>query len=137
MVLPILRCFTNDNENWGIKEKYTQEELQNLKDDVIIRFVGADCWGCKLNEEILWDSYEYYDKYNKVEGNCIKREEILNNPEIFIQNIIKNKNDNKIIIYMFGSNHWGVIINYKNEEKTFYVSIGYDSENTRNYILTE
>lgn len=135
MVLPNLKFFINDNNNWGIKEKYNTQDLQKLK-DVIIRFISADCWGCKLNEEVLFDSYDYYEKYGRLPNfEETKRKEILDNPEIFIQDIIKNKNDSKIIIYMFGSYHWGIKIDYKYKEDIFYMTIGYESENTRDCIL--
>jgi hypothetical protein len=121
MTLPIL-SYTPEkiHECHYIKDSYdNNEEFYKLISD----YTGADCWGMIVNDEILWNFYE------ETITDSIVRTHMIENPKLVL---IKPE---KIVIYMFGSISWGIIINRdNNNNKKFNVKISYESEDIYKWI---
>ncbi len=106
-------CFYSPDVN---KESY--ETLENL----IKGYVGSDCWAVVVDDEILFNNYDRIGMRDKIINNQI-RDKIIENPHTnLLVNLLRNKKDSLIRIYLFGSQSWTLNIEYKNDYKVFELS---------------
>lgn len=102
------------------EDKNTYEAFQNM----IKKFVGADCWAMTVNDEVIFDSYLDNSKSIRsfIEEDVI-RDKIFNNPHETLLVYLHRRNANaRIRIYMFYSEPWTLNIEYVYLEKKFYIS---------------
>lgn len=101
-------------------DKNSYEAFQNM----IKEFVGADCWGMTVNDDVIFDSYLDNSKSIRyfIEEDVI-RDKIYNNPhESLLVYLHRRKTNARIRIYMFYSQPWTLNIEYVYLEKKFYIS---------------
>ena len=76
-------------------------------------YVSGDCHAITIDDEILYNSYDYNEKSVReiIQEKAI-RGTIINDPHsIFVQLFIEKRNS-KVILYMFGNTPWFVCIYY-------------------------
>lgn len=108
----------------NIKSTYNMDDLYKM----IKKMVGADCWGIKVNDEIIFNSYNDETKlYKDILMEDLIRSSIYDNPHILLRQLFIRKTPAEITIYMFGSNSWGIIIKYDRiNNDNFNVSVVYE-----------
>ena len=128
MSLPIL-SYKPTKINDDIKSTYNMNDLYEM----IKEYVGADCWAMTVNDEILWNSYnENSMTFKDLILESSIRSIVIDNPHTLFCKIFHRRTPAKIVIYMFGSDSWGIIINYDgnkiNDNGNFNVHVAYSSE---------
>jgi hypothetical protein len=122
-----LRAFRTNN-----KEEYPK--LMELATE----YIGADCWALTVNDEIIFNSYETYQKegtFNQDILNDIKHDAISDAPHRYLLCKINNSLvDIDVNIYMFGTDSYKLNIHYSAAEKTYTCTMYMSAEYELNMI---
>jgi hypothetical protein len=103
------------------------QSYKNLE-KLIQNFVGEDCWGLTIDDEVLFNNYQKKSIRNIVLDNVV-RERIIDNPHVnLLVHIFRGNRDARIRIYMFGGQPWTVNIDFKASHKIFQVSFSQSLE---------
>ena len=126
-VCDIPRKLEEDQTVFSSNDKTDYNDLCNL----IISYVGADCWAVAVNDEILFNLYEQKPYKDELIENYI-REKLYTKPSTLLFNIMRKRQDAVIHIYMFSSSSYRVQIEWKEAEKVFemkkFVSESYNGD---------
>lgn len=104
---------------------------------IISYYVGEDCWGVSVDNEVLFNSYLTFKNKSvkKYMNDTLIRDLIINDPHSNLLLPIMRKNqDSRIRIYMFGSNCWTINILYKHIYKVYQISF-YQSKELYDYNM--
>jgi len=119
--------------NANVKLQYDEflERLEEL-------FVG-DVWSVIVNDEIIFNSYEPKNIKAQIQESIIKNH-TTNFPHLLFANMISQKKDGYVHIYMSGYEPWFIIINYNATTEllkvNYYKSLKYSkSHNNKEIIL--
>lgn len=100
--------------------------------EMIKGYIGADCWGLKVNDEVIFDLYDT-DKYRDILNNNLIKNSIYDNPHGLFRQISIKKKPAEITIYMFGSESYGVIINFDGVDK-YKVTFAYKDKDAYDFF---
>ena len=112
---------------YSLDDTIQYQELQ----EIISEHIEGDCHAVTVNDEILYNSYEPKSKRAQILDSLVRNEIIENvHTSLFVE-LIRNNQDGKVVLYMFGTNAtWFMVIYYSDIRKLFtveyYKTIGYD-----------
>lgn len=96
-------------------------QYKELKEN-ISEHIEGDCWAVTVNDEILYNSYEPKSPRDKILDSLVRNEITENiHGSLFVE-LIRSKQDGKIVLYMFGINAtWFMVIYYSAVRELFTV----------------
>ena len=110
-----------------LNDEIQYKELQ----EIILEHIEGDCWAVTVNDEILYNFYEQKSKREQILDSLVRNEIVENMHSSLFVELIRNKQDGKIVLYMFGYQAtWFMIIYYSFARELFTVEYnktpGYD-----------
>jgi len=117
------------------KEYYFKDKLIKVLNDNKLQYssftyfiqhiISGDCWCVKVDDEILFNSYNFIEESfsQHLLNNLFRNELITDIHSSLFSKLINGTKDAKIMIYMYGSNTWYYKINYDSTNKTFRIDL--------------
>jgi hypothetical protein len=128
-----LLLWTYLNKEYYFKDKLIKVLTDNKDDklqyacfiDFIQYIISNDCWCVKVNDEILFNHFNFIEKsFSQCLLNKLFRHELIKDIHASLfGKLINGNKDAEIIIYMYGSDTWYYKINYDSENKTFRIDV--------------
>ena len=107
-----------------ITNEYT--ELLNI----LTGLLYSDCWAMTVNDEILF-SYDEPKPHREGVFDDLTRFQIAKNPHRILQKIQAAKTDSRVVLYMFKTGIWFMVIDYSAKDMT--LSVQYCKTHEYNY----
>lgn len=106
----------------NVKKEYSMSEYQELIEK-LKEFIGSDCWGLTVNDDVIFDSYLDNSKSIRlfIEEDVI-RDKILNDPHgRLLVYLHRRQSNSRIRIYMSYTEPWTINIDFVYSDKKFYI----------------
>jgi hypothetical protein len=92
-----------------VKEEFTKEQIEKeLKS-----WIGGDCWGLLVNDEVIFDSYNKKKPLlEDIKDELIRDKLLKSTHTVLLRPIYRTHKDATIVFYMFHTNTWKVEFSY-------------------------